>query len=71
MRSEVVEHLAAANNLTLIHNAKLPKSSNSKQWKSGNNPDRIFASTNIGGMCEKKVLDPIPYLQQSSGYVTT
>ena len=45
---EAVEHWAEANNLTLIHDAKLPKSFNSKLWKSGYNPDFFFASITIG-----------------------
>ena len=59
---EALEHWAEANNLALIHDAKLPKSFNRKRWKSGYNPDLTFASTNIGGTCEKKVF----YIHQTN-----
>ena len=57
---EAVEKWAYSNRLSLIHNAKLPKSFNSAIWKKGYNPDLIFASSNILDMCEKSVLDPTP-----------
>ena len=60
---EVVELWAESNNLSLIHNAKLPKSLNSAILKKGYNPDLIFASSNISNICEKSVLDPIPHTQ--------
>ena len=60
---EAVEQWAESNNLSLIHNAKLPKSFNSAIWKKWYNPDLIFASTNISNMCEKSFLDPIPQTQ--------
>ena len=60
---EAVELWAESNNLSLIHNAKLPKSFNSTIWKKGYNPDLIFASSNISNMSEKYVLDPIPHTQ--------
>ena len=60
---EAVELWAESNNLSLIHNAKLPKSFNSAIWKKGYNPDLIFASSNISNMCEKSVLDPIAHTQ--------
>ena len=60
---EAVELWAESNNLSLIHNAKLPRSFNSAIWKEGYNHDLIFASSNISNMCEKSVLDPIPHTQ--------
>ena len=39
---EAVEQCAYSNRLSLIHNAKLPKSFNSAIWKKGYNPDLIF-----------------------------
>ena len=57
---EAVELWAQSNNLSLIHNAKLPKSFNSAIWKKGYNHYLIFSSSNISNMCEKYVLDPIP-----------
>ena len=43
--------------MSLIHNAKLPKSFNRAIWNKGYNPDLIFVSSNISDMCEKSVLD--------------
>ena len=60
---EAVELCPESNNLSLIHNAKLPKSFNSAIWKKEYNPDLIFASSNISNMSEKSVLDPIPHTQ--------
>ena len=49
---EAVELWAESNNLSLIHNAKLPKSFNSAIWKKGYNPDLITASSIFFNMCE-------------------
>ena len=60
---EAVEHWADTCNLTLIHNAKLPKSFNSARWKKGYNPDLIFASANIANVSGKSVMYPNPHTQ--------
>ena len=60
---EAVEQWADSCNLTLIHDAKLPKSFNSARRKKGYNPDLIFASGSITNMCKKSIMDPIPHTQ--------
>ena len=60
---EAVEQWADSCDLTLIHDAKLPKSFNSAVWKKGYNPELIFASDSIVNMCNKSVMDPIPHTQ--------
>ena len=56
---EAVEQWAC--NLTLIHNAKRPKSFNRAGWKGGYNPDFIFVCESIANMCGKSVMEPIPH----------
>ena len=58
---EAGEQWTESSNLSLIHDAKLPKSFTSARCKKGYNPDLIFASTSIENMCEKSIHDPIPH----------
>ena len=58
-----MEEWADSNSLSLIRNAKLPKSFNSAIWKKEYNPDLIFVSSRISDMGEKSVLDHIPRTQ--------
>ena len=51
--------------LTLIHDAKRPKSSNRARWKKGYNTALIFASGRIANMYKKSIMDPIPHTSQS------
>ena len=56
--------------MSLIHNARLPKSFNSEIWKKGYYPDLIFLSSNISDMCEKSVMGPMPRTQHCPICVT-
>lgn len=56
---EEVEKWVEANNLTLVHDTKLPSSFNSDRWRRGYNQDIIFVSSNIKQQCKKKVEAPI------------
>ena len=67
---EAVEQWAESINLSLIHDAKLPKSFTTARWKKGYNHDLIFASTSIRNMCEKSILDPIHHTQHRPICVT-
>ncbi|KAK1883404.1 Exodeoxyribonuclease [Dissostichus eleginoides] len=55
-----VETWLESKHLTLIHNAKLPKSFHSARWKRGYNPDLACVSSDIASRTEKEVLDPSP-----------
>ena len=60
---EAIEQWADSCDLTLIHDAKLPKSFNSARWKKGYKPGLIFASGSITNMCKKSIMDPILHTQ--------
>ncbi|KAJ8710342.1 hypothetical protein PYW07_009708 [Mythimna separata] len=58
-----VEEWADASELTLVHNAKLPASFNSRRWQRGYNPDLVFVSSSIKSLSSKLVCQPIPNTQ--------
>ena len=60
---KAVEQWADSCGLTLIHDARLPKSLNSARWKKGYNPNLTFAPESIANMCKKSIMDPIPHTQ--------
>ena len=56
---DTVEAWAEASQLSLEHNAKLPKSFNSGRWKRGYNPDIALVSHSIASLSKKLVLEPL------------
>jgi len=54
---------AEDNELSLIHDPKLPYSFNSGRWKRGYNPYILFGSKNIRQQAIKNVNKPIPHSQ--------
>ena len=58
-----VEEWAENMNLALVRDPKGPRSFNSSRWRCGYNPDLIFVSEYISGMCSRKVHSAIPHTQ--------
>ena len=48
-----------SNQLSLIHEPKLPSSFHSARWKSGYNPYLVIVTSNIADLCQKIVTNPI------------
>ena len=59
----LVEQWSETNQLSLVHDAKQPKSYNSKRWQQGYNPYLAFVSYSIAHLAEKDVMDAIPKTQ--------
>lgn len=56
---EWVEQWADGNQLSIIHDSKLPPFFNRARWKRGYNPDLIMVIENIRQQCVKTVAKPI------------
>ena len=59
----LVEKWSESNQLSLVHDAKQPKSFNSKKWQQGYNPDLVLVSHSIAHQAEKCVIEVIPKTQ--------
>ena len=60
---EAVKQWADSYYLTLMPNAKVHNSLTSARWKRDYNLDLIVVSENIANICEKSVMESIPYTQ--------
>ena len=59
----LAEKWSESNQLSLVHDAKQPKSFNSKRWRQEYNPDLAFVSDSIAHQVEKCVMEVIPKTQ--------
>lgn len=60
---QLLEEWAEVNNLSLLHDPKLPCSFNSKIWKRGYNPGNCLVSQKLQDSCVKHVYDALPKTQ--------